>query len=136
MTKENHGPYEFLGSMVVNLMNIDKSISYSFLEDELHISRRDVSAMRQGKDLHVYQYVRVISCIMDEIHLEILLNLKSATKLFSVLLASKRPLITELADKLRLKYPLLPTISPCPTMRLEAIRSIIPISCRRYPKSV
>ncbi|KAB5314362.1 hypothetical protein F9949_17255, partial [Bacteroides stercoris] len=26
-------------------------------------------------------------------------NLKSATKLFSVLLASKRPLITELADK-------------------------------------
>ena len=64
------------------------------------------------------------------------LLLKSATKLFSVLLASKRPLITELADKLRLKYPLLPTISPCPTMRLEAIRSIIPISCRRYPKSV
>ena len=63
-------------------------------------------------------------------------NLKSATKLFSVLLASKRPLITELADKLRLKYPLLPTISPCPTMRLEAIRSIIPISCRRYPESV
>ncbi|MCS2387623.1 hypothetical protein NXV57_05490 [Bacteroides thetaiotaomicron] len=61
MTKENHGPYEFLGSMVVNLMNIDKSISYSFLEDELHISRRDVSAMRQGKNLHVYQYVRVIS---------------------------------------------------------------------------
>ena len=50
MTKENHGPYEFLGSMVVNLMNIDKSISYSFLEDELHISGRDVSAMRQGKD--------------------------------------------------------------------------------------
>ena len=48
MTKENHGPYEFLGSMVVNLMNIDKSISYSFLEDELHISGRDVSAMRQG----------------------------------------------------------------------------------------
>ena len=69
-------------------------------------------------------------------HLSTQIILKSATKLFSVLLASKRPLITELADKLRLKYPLLPTISPCPTMRLEAIRSIIPISCRRYPKSV
>ena len=54
MTKENHGPYEFLGSMVVNLMNIDKSISYSFLEDELHISGRDVSAMRQGK---VYTFI-------------------------------------------------------------------------------
>ena len=46
MTKENHGPYEFLGSMVVNLMNIDKSISYSFLEDQLHISRTAVSYMR------------------------------------------------------------------------------------------
>jgi len=81
----------------------------------------------------------MIDKILDVV-LEILFffrrNLKSATKLFSVLLASKRPLITELADKLRLKYPLLPTISPCPTMRLEAIRSIIPISCRRYPKSV
>lgn len=44
------------------------------VEEELHISGRDVSAMRQGKDLHVYQYVRVVSCIMDEIHLEILLN--------------------------------------------------------------
>lgn len=32
MTKENHGPYEFLGSMVVNLMNADRTISYSFLE--------------------------------------------------------------------------------------------------------
>ncbi|RHU41190.1 RloB domain-containing protein, partial [Ruminococcus sp. TF11-2AC] len=28
------------------------------------------------------------------------------------------------------------TTSPYPTMRLETIRSIIPISCRRYPKSV
>jgi hypothetical protein len=76
--------------------------------------------------------------ITDDVAPEVrnLVFLKSATKLFSVLLASKRPLITELADKLRLKYPLLPTISPCPTMRLEAIRSIIPISCRRYPKSV
>jgi hypothetical protein len=44
--------------------------------------------------------------------------------------------ITELLDKLRLKYPLLPTIPPYPTMRLETIRSIIPISCSRHPKSV
>ena len=78
-------------------------------------------------------YGKLLFCKITTYILE---NLKSATKLFSVLLASKRPLITELADKLRLKYPLLPTISPCPTMRLEAIRSIIPISCRRYPKSV
>ena len=62
--------------------------------------------------------------------------LKSATKPFNVLLACTSPLITELADKLRQKHPNQPTISPYPTMRLEAIRSIIPISCRRYPKSV
>ena len=66
----------------------------------------------------------------------IMFILKSATKPFNVLLACTRPLITELSDKLRLIHPLLPTTSPYPTMRLEAIRSIIPISCRRHPKSV
>lgn len=62
--------------------------------------------------------------------------LKSATKSFIVLFTCTRSLITELLDKLRLKYPLLPTIPPYPTMRLETIRSIIPISCSRHPKSV
>ena len=52
-------------------------------------------------------------------------NLKSATKPFNVLIACARPLITELSDKLRLKHPLLPTISPYPTMRLETIRCIL-----------
>ena len=33
----------------------------------------------------------------------------------------KHPLITELADELRLKHPLLPTTSPYPTMRFETI---------------
>ena len=51
-----------------------------------------------------------------------MLNLKSATKLFSVLLASTRPLITELADKLRLKYPLLPTISPVSYTHLDVYK--------------
>ena len=39
---------------------------------------------------------------VDILDRNIVMDLKSATKLFSVLLASKRPLITELADKLRL----------------------------------
>ena len=52
------------------------------------------------------------------------MNLKSATKPFNVLIACTCPLITELADKLRLKKPPMPTISPYPTMRLEAIRKI------------
>ena len=38
--------------------------------------------------------------------------LKSATKPFNVLIACTRPFITELADKLRMPPPLLPTISP------------------------
>ena len=42
--------------------------------------------------------------------------LKSATKPFNVLLACTHPLITEFADNLNLKHPLLPTISPYPTM--------------------
>ena len=62
--------------------------------------------------------------------------LKSATKPFNVLLACTRPFITELSYKLRQKRPLLPTTPPYPIMRLETIRSIIPISCRRHPKSV
>ena len=66
----------------------------------------------------------------------IMVDLKSATKPFNVLLACTRPLITELSYKLRQKCPLLPTTPPYPIMRLETIRSIIPISCRRHPKSV
>ena len=65
-----------------------------------------------------------------------LLYFKSATKPLNVLIAFTRPLITEFADNLNLKHPLLPTISPYPTMWLEAIHNIIPISCRHYPKSV
>lgn len=74
MAKKKHEPYEFLGNVVVSLMNTDKSITYTFLEAELDIARRDVSKMRQGQSLHVYQYVRVVGYIMNEIHLEILLN--------------------------------------------------------------
>ena len=66
----------------------------------------------------------------------VFVTLKSATKPFNVLLACTRPLITELSYKLRQKCPLLPTTPPYPIMRLETIRSIIPISCRRHPKSV
>ena len=46
----------------------------------------------------------------------IIMSLKSATKPLNVLIAFTRPLITEFADNLNLKHPLLPTISPYPTM--------------------
>ena len=48
--------------------------------------------------------------------LSIVYTLKSATKPLNVLIAFTRPLITEFADNLNLKHPLLPTISPYPTM--------------------
>lgn len=115
----------------INTVNRNLEVSQYFFTD---IVKEGIMLYNSGK--HELAKPRKLSFkeIRDIAQSEF--NLKSATKLFSVLLASKRPLITELADKLRLKYPLLPTISPCPTMRLEAIRSIIPISCRRYPKSV
>lgn len=50
-----------------------------------------------------------------------LVNLKSATKPLNVLIAFTRPLIAEFADNLNLKHPLLPTISPYPTISSEAI---------------
>ena len=103
------------------------------IADFLNANHVDTSYLRMRSDI---QSAVSLAFLDERNDAHYMFYLKSATKLFSVLLASKRPLITELADKLRLKYPLLPTISPCPTMRLEAIRSIIPISCRRYPKSV
>ena len=48
--------------------------------------------------------------------IQFVLSLKSATKPLNVLIAFTRPLITEFADNLNLKHPLLPTISPYPTM--------------------
>ena len=42
--------------------------------------------------------------------------LKSATKAFNVILTCTRPLITELSDKLGLKYTLQPTTFPDHTM--------------------
>ena len=118
---------------IINFSNEGSRDMYSILPP-IHLFRRGIRGRLQNwiRSVRYYGILKRQHAFYESF----ITNLKSATKLFSVLLASKRPLITELADKLRLKYPLLPTISPCPTMRLEAIRSIIPISCRRYPKSV
>lgn len=89
MSKKKYGPYEALGKLMVNLMGADHLISYSFLEAELHISRRYVSAMKKGEDLHIHQYIRAIHCIMDQIHLEIL---------FAVLLRQLKTALTKHCD--------------------------------------
>lgn len=71
MSKTKREPYELLGKIVVSLMNVDSSISYKFLEHELGISSRDLSALRKGEDMCVYFYVQVIGCVMKEINLDI-----------------------------------------------------------------
>ena len=59
--------------------------------------------VRDALGMHLERVRHLTICRTMEFFLACL---KSATKSFNVLLASKRPLITELSDKLRQKYPL------------------------------
>lgn len=74
MAKEKHGNYEFLGNIIVSLMNTDKLITYDFLEKELKISRGTISALRKGEDKSVYEYIRVAGYITELIQLKIMMN--------------------------------------------------------------
>lgn len=74
VVKGKHDSYEFLNNIMVSLMSMDASLSYHYLEMELHMSGRDVSAAMNGRNMCIYQYVRVINCVMEEIHLVILLK--------------------------------------------------------------
>ena len=79
------------------------------------VSPKDVV---KGYELGVNNYIKK-PFLAEELdaHIGALLKiLKSATKPLNVLIAFTRPLITEFADNLNLKHPLLPTISPYPTM--------------------
>ncbi|WP_294630290.1 hypothetical protein [uncultured Bacteroides sp.] len=64
MGKKKEETYGFLADLVVYLMNMDKLFTYVFLQHELHVSSRKVNKMRQGKSVNVYQYVRLIRCIL------------------------------------------------------------------------
>ncbi len=103
-----------------NLATIYHNTKYSGgkVVNYLHISRKCSGCVRDVFGMHLERVRHLTICRT----MNFLACLKSATQPFNVLLASKHPLITELADKLRQKYPLLPTISPYPTMRLKAIR--------------
>lgn len=74
MAKEKHGNYEFLGNIIVSLMNTDKLFTYDFLEKELKISRGTISALRKGEDKNVYDYIRVIGYLTELIHLKIMMG--------------------------------------------------------------
>jgi hypothetical protein len=72
-----------------------------------HILGAEIEGQRQGNNRPP---------LTGYFKINLLFNLKSATKPLNVLIAFTRPLITEFADNLNLKHPLLPTISPYPTM--------------------
>ena len=74
MAKEKQKPYEFLSNLVLALMGTDRIFSNSFFSSEFAISPNTLSEIRRGEDMYIYQYVRVIRCMMNEIHLVILME--------------------------------------------------------------
>ena len=69
MAKEKQEPYEFLSNLVLVLMDMDRIFSNSFFTSELDISPKTLSEIRRGEDMYIYQYVRVIRCMMKYLHL-------------------------------------------------------------------
>ena len=69
MAKEKQKPYEFLSNLVLALMGTDRIFSNSFFSSEFAISPNTLSEIRRGEDMYIYQYVRVIRCMMKYLHL-------------------------------------------------------------------
>ena len=69
MAKEKQKPYEFLSNLVLALMGTDRIFSNSFFSSEFAISPNTLSEIRRGEDMCIYQYVRVIRCMMKYLHL-------------------------------------------------------------------
>ena len=69
MAKEKQKPYEFLSNLVLALMGTDRIFSNSFFSSEFAISPSTLSEIRRGEDMCIYQYVRVIRCMMKYLHL-------------------------------------------------------------------
>ena len=75
MAKEKQKPYEFLSNLVLALMGTDRIFSNSFFSSEFAISPNTLSEIRRGEDMCIYQYVRVIRCMMKYLHLIIQLDM-------------------------------------------------------------
>ena len=67
MAKEKQKPYEFLSNLVLALMGTDRIFSNSFFSSEFAISPNTLSEIRRGEDMCIYQYVRVIRCMLKEL---------------------------------------------------------------------
>lgn len=91
MVKEKQETYEFLSNLVVSLMDMDKLFTYDFFEEELHVSPKKLSEMKQGENEYIYQYVRLIRCILKYINLRVLMD--EILKQIKVALASRCDLV-------------------------------------------
>ncbi len=71
MAREKQKSYEFLSNLVLALMNTDRAFVNAFFMDELPISSKTLAGIRRGEDMRIYQYVRVIGCMTESLHLMI-----------------------------------------------------------------
>ena len=91
MAKEKQEPYEFLSNLVLALMDMDRIFSNSFFTSELDISPKTLSEIRRGEDMCIYQYVRVIRCMTEYLHL--IIRMDMLLKELRTVLASKCDLV-------------------------------------------
>lgn len=91
MVKEKEESYDFLGNLVVSLMSKDKLFTNKFFQGEFSVSDRLLSEMKRGKEEYIYQYVRLIQCMLKNLNLKILLD--EILKQIKVALASHYDLV-------------------------------------------
>lgn len=70
MAKEKKETYGFLSKLVVTLMSEDKLFTYAFLKTELQLSPKMLSRMKRGEDAYIYQYVRLLSFLLNILNLK------------------------------------------------------------------
>ena len=107
-----------IDAYITNLRFLENFVPLPISENEAYTIATTLKTIQKKIDIEK----RLLQAYMIEkeyLLRQMFIYLKSATKLFSVLLASKRPLITELADKLRLKYPLCPQYPLAPLCDLR-----------------
>lgn len=75
MAKEKQEPYEFLSNLVLALMNTDEAFSNTFFMSEFPISPKTLREIRRGEDMCIYQYVRVVRCMTEYLHLIIQMDM-------------------------------------------------------------
>ena len=75
MAKEKQKPYEFLSNLVLALMDTDSAFINAFFMDEFAISSKTLGGIRRGEDMCIYQYVRVIRCMTEYLHLIIRMDM-------------------------------------------------------------